>query len=211
MDKERKIGLGKGGWDAVEAAQEAAQGGILVMSHVGNWAVAARLFRRRSLKIMLFMGVKTNEQVEAIQKDDMKAEDLAIQGVGENRYSPLDTIAGLHFLRSGGFVSMASDRLWTPEQRKVKALFLGRRVEFSAVPFEFSALTGAPLFVFFSVRTGRWRYRIEVSPPIRIQAGNRKQRAAAVEEAVQLYAHHLESIVMRFPEQWYHFERFLPR
>ena len=43
-------------------------GAILLMSHIGNWELAAQTLNKKGLPIMLYLGAKHKEQIEHIQK-----------------------------------------------------------------------------------------------------------------------------------------------
>ena len=43
----------------------------LVMSHIGNWELAAQTLNQKGLPIMLYLGAKHKEQIEHIQKETM--------------------------------------------------------------------------------------------------------------------------------------------
>ena len=55
------------GFEHVEKINRDKSGGILLMSHVGAWEMAARIFKRRQVPLMLFMGQRPKEQVEKMQ------------------------------------------------------------------------------------------------------------------------------------------------
>ena len=61
------------GWEKL-AAVIGHQGGILLMSHLGNWEIAATLLKqqRDDLQLLLYMGVKEKEGIERLQKDQLR-------------------------------------------------------------------------------------------------------------------------------------------
>jgi predicted LPLAT superfamily acyltransferase len=187
-------------------------GGILLMSHMGNWEVAARLLKRElaGLKLMLYMGVKQKEQIEGLQKLSVRQSDIRIVGVDEAGGSPFDIVEGIRFLRQGGLVSLTGDRVWQAGQRTIPVRFLGRTVHLPAAPYVLAMAAGCPLFVFFALRTRNRHYRFSASPPIMVPAADRSQREAAMALAAQQYADLLEEAVRRHPFQWHHFQPFLP-
>ncbi|MBM9604288.1 lysophospholipid acyltransferase family protein [Desulfopila inferna] len=187
------------------------QGGILLMSHLGNWEMAATLLKkqREDLQLLLYMGVKEKEGVEKMQKDTLRQSGITIIGVDKEDNSPFSAVAGIHFLRSGGLVSMAGDVVWRSDQRKVRVIFLGRDAYLPEAPFIFSLVSGAPLFAFFAFRTGKNSYIFTQSDPIPIQPKSRRDRAEAIAGAAQQYADLLEKTLRQHPFEWYHFDRFI--
>jgi len=197
------------GWELLEEAAKNKTGGIVVMSHMGNWDVAAHLLRRRGLRLLLYMGARDREQIEKVQKESLAGTGMKIVTVSEEGGSPLDILEGLGFLREGGLVSLSGDRVWTSSQRAVPVSFLGHRVLLPEAPHSIALLSGAPLFIFFAFRTGNRAYHFSISGPFHVTAASREDRARAVRESAQKYADILADNARRFPLQWYHFEKFL--
>ena len=197
------------GWEKLEAVI-GKQGGILLMSHLGNWEMAARLLRRQKddLRLLLYMGVKEKEGVEHMQKEDLRRAGVTIIGVDQEGGSPFAAVDGIRFLQSGGIVSMTGDIVWRSDQRKIRVTFLGHDVYVPEAPYIFALLSGAPLFVFFAFRSGKNSYHFTLSDPIAILPHARKDRGQAIADAAQQYADLLEKMLREHPFEWYHFDRF---
>lgn len=195
----------------VVSAYERKKGGILLMSHMGNWEMAAHLLTKviPDIKLLLYMGVQGRESIEKIQKQSIRGDGIRVIGVGQNSGSPFDIVEGIRFLQDGGLVSMAGDVVWRKDQRTVTGTFLGRRVRIPEAPFVLSLVSSAPLIVFFAFRTESGTYRFTVLPPINVSAPTREKRGVAIQSAAQRYLHHMEAELRRHPFEWYHFERFL--
>lgn len=198
------------GWEKLEAIF-GKKGGILLMSHLGNWEIAARLLKqqKRDLQILLYMGVKEKEGIERMQKEDLRQSGVTIIGANQADSSPFAALEGIRYLRSGGLVSMTGDIIWRSDQRKVRVTFLGRDAYLPEAPFVFALVSGAPLFVFFAFRTGKNSYRFTASDPIEIQSESRRNRTGAIAKAAQQYADLLEKALRNHPFEWYHFDRFI--
>ncbi len=199
------------GQEHLQTLLDGGQGGVLLMSHMGNWEIAARLLQQdlAGLKLLLYMGSRTSQQIEQLQKESVAASGIEVIGVDESGGSPLDIIDGVRFLRGGGIVSMAGDRLWRPDQPAVTVTFLGHRIRLPEAPFALAMASGAPLVVFFALRTSRGGYHFEASLPVFLDRDDRLNRAAAIQAAANDYARRLERAVKAAPSQWYHFEPFL--
>lgn len=192
-------------------AMEQGRGGILLMSHMGNWEMGSRLLRRTipELRLMVFVGRRAKEQIERLQKDDLTANGIRIVVADQNAGSPFALVEAVSFLRTGGFVAMAGDMVWRPDQRVAPVRFLGHRARLPEAPFMLALMSGTPLHVFFSSIRGRGRYHFSVTGPMVVAAGSRAERRPALLRAAQAYADLLESQVCRNPLEWYHFEPFL--
>jgi predicted LPLAT superfamily acyltransferase len=198
------------GWENLKAVI-GYQGALLLMSHLGNWEMAATLLKqqRDDLQLLLYMGVKEKEGVERLQKNDLRRSGVTIIGADQENNSPFTAVEGIRFLQSGGLVSMAGDIVWRSDQRKVRVTFLGHDAYLPEAPFIFALVSGAPLLVFFAFRTGKNSYHFTLSDPIPIRAASRQARPEAIARAAQQYADLLEQALRQHPFEWYHFDRFI--
>lgn len=200
------------GLEHLEQTLKDQRGAILLMSHVGNWEIAAQLLKRemQGIRLMLYMGVKHKEQIEGIQKESLAQSGIRIVAVDEDGGSPTDIVEGIKFIESGGVVSLTGDVIWKKGQRTIPVKFLGHEVLLPQTPHLFALLSGAPMFIFFALRTGKNQYHFTISEPISIVPASRKERDAAIRQSAQRYADILEVMVRNYPLQWYHFKPFLP-
>ncbi|MDX9787160.1 MAG: lysophospholipid acyltransferase family protein [Desulfobacterales bacterium] len=199
------------GRDHLLQAMRKNEGGILLMTHMGNWEVAAHLLQQSlpELRLMLYMGQRAGDEIEHLQKRDLKAGGIHVLAVDREGDSPFALVEAVSFLQSGGFVSMAGDRIWRRDQRAIPVRFLGREVRLPEAPHVLALVSGAPLFIFFASKTGRRTYHFSVSPPVYVPAQSRKDRRSAIDRSIQAYANLMEHQLRRTPFEWYHFEPFL--
>lgn len=186
-------------------------GAILLMSHLGNWEMAARLLMQnsRGRKLLLYMGIKEKEGVERRQKQELQQAGVTILGVEQTTSSPLAAVEGINLLRAGGIVSMAGDVLWRADQRRLAVNILGHRAYVSEAPFVFALVSGVPIYVFFAFRQGPNRYLLSFSPPLVLKAPEKVTRRQTLETAAQQYADLLQQAIVEHPLEMYHFDRFL--
>jgi len=198
------------GREYLEAAMEKT-GGIILMSHMGNWEIAAHLLKQQheNIRMLLYMGIHNKEEIERIQKEDLGDSGIQIIAVDQDGGSPFDIMKGIQFLKSGGFVSLTGDIVWKKDQRTVPVRFLGHEVLLPEIPYIFALLSGAPLFIFFTFRVAGNRYHFTLSEPIVLKAPSRAQRNEVIQQAAQKYADLLEQTLRRHPFEWYQFESFL--
>lgn len=185
------------------------KGGILLMSHLGNWEIAANFLKQYGLRILLYMGRKHKEQIEGMQKDSLTQTGIKVVAVDSEENSPLNVLDAITHLKSGGIVSLTGDRIWSEKQRSVRVNFLGHEVLLPETPYILSLLSGTPLYIFFGFRTGRNHYRLIISPPICLEEKSRGARKEIITKAAQQYADTLEKYLRQHPYEWYHFEPFL--
>ncbi len=199
------------GLEYLTSAVKDGSGAILLMSHMGNWEVAAHLLKQSlpDLRLLLYMGIRQKEEIEAIQKRNISEDGITVVGISEDGGSPFDIVEGIRFLRQGGVVSMAGDILWRDEQRAVTVTFLGRKARLPEAPYILSLVSGAPVIVFFAFRTGNRGYRFTALPPIRLSPPTRKDRPESIRAAAQAYADHMQAALEQHPFEWFHFDRFI--
>jgi len=205
---EEDIEYFKEGWEYLEEAVQKKTGAILLMSHIGNWELAAQTLNSKGLPIMLYLGAKRKEQIEQIQKQIIAQSGIRVVVTSEDEKSPFALIEGINFLREGGIVSMTGDRLWG-NQSYVTVDFLGHEAHLPDTPHLFALMTGAPLMTFFVYQESVGKYRIRVSPGRRVIAATRADRKKAVRESAQAYASDLARFAAEHPFEWHHFEPFL--
>jgi lauroyl/myristoyl acyltransferase len=211
--KPGSIAFSQEGREHLESMARSGTGGIMLMSHLGNWELGASYLGGRTdgvaIKLLLYLGEKQGEQIESLQKKDLALQGVKIIATKQDVPSPFDLVEGVRFLKDGGFVSLTGDRLWSTAQRSVSVKFLGCEARMPEAPFQFALLSGAPLIVFFVNRLGNGRYHSTLFPPYAVAAASRSERGEAIRQAAQQYADILESMVRQYPFEWYHFERFI--
>ncbi|MBU2515171.1 lysophospholipid acyltransferase family protein [bacterium] len=201
------------GWDGLENAVNSKEGGIILMSHMGNWEIAAHRFKEtnKNFNLLLYLGQKHKEQIEKLQKDSLKEKGTKIVAVDQNGGSPFLLLESIKWMNEGGFVSLTGDIVWTKEQRVVSVDFLNQTAEIPETPHMLSLVSGKPLFVLFTIPVKKNHYHIEVSKPIYVKAKNRKDKKQAVQRSAQTYANMLETTVKKHPFEWFHFEPFIKK
>jgi predicted LPLAT superfamily acyltransferase len=186
-------------------------GGIILMSHLGNWEVAIHLLRKAlpKVELLLYMGVKEKEAIERMQKEDLTQAGIRAIALDRNGGSPFDIVEGLRVLKDGGFVSMTGDVTWHEGQRTLPVHFLGHEARIPELPYRLAWLSGVPLFVFFSTRSDEADFHFFIPEPIPLRANSSKSKGEVIQKAAQTYAVLLERTVRDHPFEWYHFEPFL--
>jgi predicted LPLAT superfamily acyltransferase len=202
------------GWEHIVTAAESGRGGVILMSHVGSWEIAAKILQQRGqnhpgMRLLLYLGAKHKEQIERRQKRSVTESGIRVIAVPEDGGSAMDILEGLNFLREGGLVSLTGDRLWGREQKAVTVRFAGGRARVPEIPYILAMISGSPLLIFFGYRTGQGRYHLIAKPPLYVVAASRTERGKAVEAAAQAYADWLAETVRSHPCEWFHFETFL--
>jgi lauroyl/myristoyl acyltransferase len=211
LDHHDNVSFTSQGFEHLKAAARNRSGGIILMSHLGNWEVAIHLLRKAlpKIELLLYMGAKEKEAIERMQKEDLTQAGVRVIALDRDGGSPFDIVEGLRVLNGGGFVSMTGDVIWHQAQRSIRVTFLGHEVSVPETPYRLSLASGAPLFIFFSYQTQKAGFHFVSSDPVHLHAASGGKRAEAVRSAAQTYADILEEAVREHPFEWYHFEPFL--
>ncbi len=184
------------------------KGGIILMSHLGSFEVAAHRFRELGLKFLLIMGEKEATQVARDQREAMEAHGIRIQVANEDFL--FNGAEAIKFIRDGGFVSVAGDLVWTEQRSRIPVRLFGHEVGLSAGPHLLALVSGAPLFSMFTFRLAKGKHQVVMSPPREVKTQSRSERSLALQASAQAYADVLEEMVRQYPFQWYIFEPFFP-
>ena len=144
-----------------------------------------------------------------MQKENLQKSGVKIIAIDEGINSPVEILEAIKFLKQGGIVSMTGDRVWSVKQKIVKTTFLNHEISIPEAPHAIALLTGVPLLVFFSFRTGLHNYHVILNPPIYLKADSRIDRKKIINMSARKYGSMLEAAVFRHPFDWYHFEPFL--
>lgn len=179
------------GMEHVRAAREAGRGGVITMSHYGNWdmgATAAVALDTPVTTVMAPLGPKsfTDLVVWARQRNQLEV------------YTPHNALRGLlRALQANRIVGLLCDIPGAGPTVDVE--YCGGPVPFSAVPAWLARRTGAPLLPAECTRFEHGLHEIVIHPPVAI-AGGDDERAV-----MQRVATVLEQAVLRRPAQWYPF------
>ena len=179
-----------GGYDTTHAALDAGRGGVLALTHFGNWDMAANIAFSIGLPLTTVMDTTgpraiTDLVVWARRRNHMEVftAEHAARGL-------------LRALRRNRMVAILSD---VPASGPTVTVdYCGGPTEFSSVPAWLALHTGAPLFP-----TACWRdgdhYDIHAMGPLEVVEGDDER------SLMQRLATTVEAVVRRFPDQWYPF------
>jgi lauroyl/myristoyl acyltransferase len=206
MSRKNGVSTSTQGREGIIEAARKGSGGIILMSHVGSFEIAAHAFHELGLKLLLLMGEKEARQVARDQRDAMMARGITIQVAAAKEDFLFGGAEAMKFLREGGFVSVAGDIVWTEQRSRLPVRLFGQEVSLPSGPHFLALVSKAPLFTMFTVRADKKNQLVIVSPPREVKAPSRSKRTIALQASAQAYASALEEIVRKHPFQWYIFE-----
>ena len=179
---------------------EKGTGFIQLSSHVGNYElIGYTLVSPTRLNALVFSG-------ETATVMENRAN---LFGETNVRMVPVaDDMSHIFILNSaladGEIVSMPGDRVFG-SQKTVECPFFGEKAKFPTGPFVLAVQREAPMLIVFAMKEGRRKYNVflDILPT---PEGETKQDK--VQSLANAYAALLESIVRRYPDQWYNFYDF---
>ncbi len=110
----------------------------------------------------------------------------------------------LEVLKRGEVLSMMGDRFQGSDRNVTTVKFLGGNIRLPFAAYKLASVTGAPIGVLVSAKTGPDAYRIFLAGVIRVPPGLGREK-----EAFSLYAARfaqiLEDYVQEYPYQFFNF------
>ena len=180
---------------------EGEKGFMMLSSHVGNYEQAGYALKsdRKSFNALVYAGESaTVMKGRSSQFADSNIHMIPVQA----DMSHLFIINNA--LDEGNIVSMPADRCFG-SQKSVGCQFFGATAQFPLGPFATAVQKEVPALAVMVMKEGSRRYRAFVR---QLQADttlpHRKQMAALA----QAFATELETIVHRYPHQWYNYYEF---
>ena len=176
------------GLDDVTSALAQSRGCILLGSHLGSFEVL-RVIARQSpvpVKILMYRGNAGpySKLVEAV--DPMLADSIIWIGEPEAMLRVQESV------KRGEIVGILADR--APQQDKTATVpFLGDAAAFPTGPLILAAALGAPVVLFFGIRTGNRRYEVHFEHFADRVIINRTRRAEDLATWLRRYAARLET------------------
>lgn len=179
------------------------RGCLLFGAHLGSFE-ALRCFGRQSpvpVKVLMYRGNSGayTELVEAL--DPSIWQDIIDIG------RPDSMLRVRESLQRGEMVGILADR--APRGERMLAVpFFGAPAAFPTGPLRLAAVLGAPVVLFFGLRTGPRRYTVYFEHFADCVALDQSDRAGQIAKWLQCYASRLEHYCRRYPFNWFNFYDF---
>lgn len=183
------------------------RGGLLICAHLGNLELCRALSRRHpGVKLTVLVYTKHAEAFNQLLAQMDPDSQLNLMQVTE--ISPASATIMAEKIERGEFIVITGDRIpVAPNPRVAVVPFLGEAAPFPVGPYILASLLQCPLFLIFSIRTGRTSevhfelLRDSIALP-------RKGRDEALAILAAEYAARLEHFCLRAPLQWFNFFDF---
>ena len=180
------------------------KGFIIASSHVGNFELSGYLLKqdKKRINAMVFGG-ETKEVMENRLKA-LKMNNISIIPVVDD----MSHIFTVHeVLSAGEIVSMPCDRIFG-SAKSVECDFLSGKADFPIGGFTLAASFDVPVVSIFAIKESVSNYHVYVKPlslDDSIKVSSKREKAELLTRA---FAKELETIVRKYPEQWFNFYEF---
>lgn len=186
---------------SLDEALSLEKGAILLGAHVGSFEVLRCLaLRRKQLPLKVLMYHDHNAMITRIL-DELNPE-VAASVI--NLSDPAALLQMKESLEEGCLIGMLGDRLLEGE-KKVSCTFLGDKIYLPAGPFSLAEMLNVPVIGVLGIYTGGNQYEIHHSLLYDGQKVVGESRGETVARLTQKYINNIESIVKRFPYNWFNF------
>lgn len=176
------------------------KGLILISAHVGGWQVV--MFKLNFLQVPINL---------LLHREDGDIDLHYFEHQGASPFRIIDptgfmggTIEMIDSLKKGEALCVMGDRMLGSLSGGVRAGFLGADVSFPFSAYKVASVTGTPVAVLFSYRTGPGSYRMALAREIRVPTKTGRG-SGALQPYVAQFAGALEDYVGQHPYQFFNF------
>ncbi len=185
----------------MQQALDDGRGAIIVTPHLGNWELGGVTFALRDHPIYALTLKDAESDVQDFRDQMRNTLGVKTVHIDPTRYATMLKLVNL--LKENQVIAMLGDR-WEAG-RKVEVTFFGRRVVFPAGAPALALASGAPIIPAFTIAQPNGHYLAWMEPPIRVSRRSGQSSAELITEKAQEIAGVFETVITRYPDQWYHF------
>lgn len=180
-------------------------GGLLVGAHAGNWEIAGQLLKRIKTRINIVMYQDEHAKIQNFLSDIYTEKNVNFIVINKD-YSHLFEIEKA--LKNRELVAMHGDR-YLEGTNTIGKMFLGKVAKFPTGPFSLAYKYKVPVtFVSAMKETARHYYFFASEPVISDYPSNLAERKRIISGLVEDYVRHLETMILKYPDQWFNFYDF---
>ena len=191
-------------YDELLKILDANTGCVLISAHIGNWEVAGRFFGDYGNKLNIFMLEAEHERIINLMEGILGDKNYKIIGLKED----LSHIIKINnALSNKEFICFQGDR-YVNIEHTMKAMFMGNEELFPDGPFQIAARYDVPVVFFFAMKDAPRNYRFHFFPAKSVHPENKMKKQDKAIALLNEYARVFESIVRKYPEQWFNYYDF---
>ena len=191
-------------FEGEEYLRQMDKGGLLISGHAGNWEIAGQLLVRLEKKINILMYDAEHQKIKGYLADVLQRNVHFI--IIREDYSHLQEIK--EAFSRGEIIAMHGDR-YIEGNKTVVTEFLGKNAAFPIGPVNLAARFNVPAAYVFAVKETNTHYHFYSTPLQNIEfSNNLKKRDAILASAVTKFADAFETVVYKYPLQWFNYYDF---
>jgi len=176
------------------------RGMILATMHLGQWDLGLKLLSRFDVPVHVVMRSEDAREVTRYADEARSWAGLRVHHSGDSRLLAVQLMMAL---KRGEVVAIQLDR---PVGHNVMRMsFFGASTDLPTGPVQLAMATGAPLLPVFVLLDRGNRFRLLALPPMRFDRGSAQDAEQATEAAMRRVVEVMESVVSRYPDQWFNF------
>jgi len=177
------------------------KGGLLLSAHLGNWEIAGHLLQRLDTRINIVMFDGEHQQIKeyiAAVTGKRAVNVILIKNDLSHIYAISDAF------KNNELVCMHADR-FIEGNKTLTSEFLGGPARFPMGPFVLAAKFKVPVSFVFAMKETPLHYHFFASE---IKDYTHFSKDALMQEMLNDFVGQMESMVKKYPEQWYNYYNF---
>jgi len=176
-------------------------GGIMILSHHGNWAQSFKIFHSYDIRLNIIGDEAIDENLQKIESDPQGNRRINIISLKNGMQAMVEIAKAL---QNREVVIIMVDRV-KKSDKSVEVDFLNRPTLLHSGGFEIAYIRRSPMIGCDIVRTGDQQIKVLFSDLI---LSAHQDKEGVIRDLAQQYAHFLEKPVREYPLQWFNFFDF---
>lgn len=189
------------GRELIDEVVKQKTGCLLLGTHLGSFEILrclAIIHDKLPLKIMIYQD--HNAMIGKIQEELNPAVSESVIDLGDDQA----LLKMKESIDEGALIGILGDRV-TDGTRQVTCQLLNDAVLMPAGPLTCASILQVPVIMFFGVYEGGNRYSIHIEKLVDSISARRENRDEIVAQYVQKYTDTVESMIQRYPYNWFNF------
>jgi predicted LPLAT superfamily acyltransferase len=182
-------------------------GGIILGAHAGNWEVAGKLLTRIETPVHIVMYDGERSEIKELIEQVTERKAFNVIYIKDNDMSHIYEINNI--IKKGEIIAMHGDRFLTGS-KYYSCMFFNKKAPFPLGPYYLAASLKVPVCFVSTMKESTRHYHFHSTEPLYVtnQNSTRKTLHNDVKVLAEKYAANLESIVKRYPLQWFNYYDF---
>jgi len=191
----------------IKGALADGNGAILIMPHLGHWELGGVLFAMRQCPIHALTLKDPETDVQDFRDKMRNTLGIVTLHIDPSNYGNVLKLVKL--LKDNQVIAMLGDRF--EGGKKAEVTFFNKRVIFPVGAMVLALNSGAPIIPVFTLIKPDGHYMAWMEEPIHVTRTPGVSTEDLIAEKTQELATVFETVISRYPDQWYHFFNYWER